>query len=176
MRRSILLASVIALVFPLSLFAAEELKVGDKAPDFELKASDGKTHKLADYNGKQAVVIAWFPKAFTGGCTAECKSLRDSGDAVRAYNVAYFAASTDTPEDNKKFAESLTLDFPILSDPTKEVAEKYGVLNKERGLASRWTIYIGKNGRIKHIDKEVKTASHGKDVAVKLGELGVERR
>ena len=60
---------------------AAELKPGDPAPDFSMKGTDGKTHTLADYKGKQAVVIAWFPKAFTGGCTKECKSMRADGDA-----------------------------------------------------------------------------------------------
>ena len=81
--------------------AADELKVGDDAPNFELVGSDGKTHKLADYKGKQAVVIAWFPKAFTGGCTKECESFRDNGKAIREYDVAYFTASTDKADVNK---------------------------------------------------------------------------
>src|SRR5919109_289266 len=116
-----------------------ELKVGDPAPDFSLQASDGKTYKLSDFKGKQAVVIAWFPKAFTGGCTAECKSMRAEGQAIKAFYVAYFTASTDAPEENAKFAKSLELDYPILSDPTKETAKAYGVLNEMRGMANRWT-------------------------------------
>src|SRR4051794_6811711 len=86
--------------------AADELKVGDKAPDFSVKGSDGKTYSLADFKGKQGVVIAWFPKAFTGGCTAECKSFRASSDALKASKVAYFTASVDTPEKNADFAKS----------------------------------------------------------------------
>ena len=97
--------------------ATDELKVGDDAPSFELVGSDGKTHKLADYKGKQAIVIAWYPKAFTGGCTKECESFRDNGKAIREYDVAYFTASTDKADVNKKFAESLKVDYPILSDP-----------------------------------------------------------
>src|SRR5215203_6814012 len=75
---------------------APELKVGDQAPDFSLPASDGKTYKLSDFKGKKAVVVAWFPKAFTQGCTIECKSLAENGDKIRMYDVAYFMASTDT--------------------------------------------------------------------------------
>src|SRR6185312_14013909 len=70
--------------------AADEPKVGDKAPDFTLKASDGKTYSLADFKGKKGVVIAWFPKAFTGGCTAECKSFKANSDSLKSTNVAYF--------------------------------------------------------------------------------------
>jgi peroxiredoxin Q/BCP len=155
---------------------AAELKVGDKAPDFTLPGSDGKSHSLKDYAGKQAVVIAWFPKAFTGGCTAECKSMKEEGKAIRAYDVAYFTASTDTPEVNKKFAESLGLDYPILSDPSKKVAEAFGVVDEKRPYAQRWTIYIGKDGKILHIDKKVQTKSHGSDIAATLKKLGVEEK
>src|SRR5688572_32954235 len=87
------------------------LKVGDQAPDFTLQASDGKTYSLADYRGKKAVVVAWFPKAFTAGCTLECKSLAANGDRLRKYDVAYFMASVDAVEDNTKFAESEKADF-----------------------------------------------------------------
>ena len=63
------------------------VKVGDMAPDFNLPGTDGKNHKLSDYRGKQAVVIAWFPKAFTGGCTIECKSLADNGDKIKKWRA-----------------------------------------------------------------------------------------
>lgn len=151
---------------------AAELKVGDNAPNFELKGSDGKTYRLSDFKGKKPIVIAWFPKAFTGGCTKECKAMKEQGDAIRKYDVAYFTASVDEAEQNKKFAESLNLDYPILSDPTKETAKAFGVLN-ERGMANRWTFYIDKNGKISHIDQKVNTETHGKDIASELKNLGV---
>ena len=156
--------------------AAAELKVGDKAPDFKLPGSDGKTYSLKDFAGKKAVVIAWFPKAFTGGCTAECKSMKEDGETIREFEVGYFTASTDTPEENKKFAKSLELDYQILSDPSKKVAEAYGVVDEKRPVARRWTFYIGKDGKILHIDKEVQPKSHAKDIAAKLKELGVEKK
>lgn len=88
--------------------------------------------------------------------------------------MAYFTASTDTAETNKKFAESLEVDYPILSDPDKKVAEAFGVVTAERQVPFRWTIYIGKSGKIVAIDKSVKTGSHGEDIAAKLKELGIE--
>src|SRR4026209_1040680 len=130
-----------------------ELKVGDNAPDFSLQASDGKTYKLSDFKGKCAVVVAWFPKAFTQGCTIECKSLAEHGDLVKAYKAKYFMASVDPIEGeqgNKAFAETHKAEFPLLSDPTKKTAEAYGVLNP-RGLANRWTFYIDKSGTITYI-------------------------
>jgi peroxiredoxin Q/BCP len=155
---------------------APELKVGDPAPDFSLQASDGKTYTLSDFKGKQAVVLAWFPKAFTQGCTIECKSLAEHGDMIKKYNVKYFMASVDPVEGeqgNKAFAAAHNADFPLLSDPDKKTAEAYGVLNG-RPMASRWTFYIGKDGKILAIDKTVKPATSAEDMAAKLGELKVE--
>ena len=146
-------------------------EVGKPAPDFELVGSDGKTYKLADFKGKQPVVIAWFPKAFTGGCTAECKSFRDSKETLGKLPVAYFTASVDEPQKNADFAKSLDLNYPILSDPTKATAKAYGVLNPERGVATRWTFYIDKDGIVRQIDKQVKTQTHGEDVAKTLKDL-----
>jgi len=156
--------------------SAADLKVGDPAPDFSLEGSDGKTYDLKDFAGKKTVVLAWFPKAFTGGCTKECKSFREDGEAMRAFDVAYFTASCDTAELNKKFAESLEVDYPILADPDSKVAQAYGVVNEERKVPFRWTFFIGEDGKILHIDKEVKTETHGADVAAKLKELGVEEK
>jgi len=160
------------------------VKVGDMAPDFTLQGTDGKTHKLSEYRGKQAVVIAWFPKAFTQGCTIECKSLAENGDKIKKYDVAYFMASVDPLEDNIKFAKATSVklgdttvekkeaDFPMLSDPTKEVATKYGVLSP-RGTANRWTFYIDKSGKVSAIDTAVKPATSAEDMLAKLSELKV---
>ncbi len=153
--------------------ATDELRPGDKAPAFSLEGSDGKTYTLDQFKGKSAVVIAWFPKAFTGGCTKECKSLRENSKALKDLKVAYFTASVDTAELNAKFAKSLDLDYPILSDPDKSVAKDYGVLNAARGFSNRWTFYIDKEGVIKAIDKDVKVDKAGKDVAAKLKKLGL---
>jgi len=156
------------------------LKVGDPAPNFSLKASDGKTYKLADFKGKQAVVLAWFPAAFTSGCTIECKSLAEKGDLIRKYDVTYFMASVDALEGEKgniAFAQAHKADFPLLSDPTKEAATAYGVLNA-RGFANRWTFYVDKNGIITYIDKEVQAhlATSAEYMAAKLGELKVAEK
>ncbi len=145
----------LSLLCVVAVAAAAELQVGKPAPPFSLKGSDGKTYSLDQFKGKSAVVIAWFPKAFTGGCTKECKSLRENSKTLHDLKVAYFTASVDSPEENKKFAESLDLDYPILSDPDKTVAKEYGVLNPQRGFANRWTFYIDKHGVLKGIDKSV---------------------
>jgi peroxiredoxin Q/BCP len=166
------IATLFGLGFALVAVAADELKVGDKAPAFELKGSDGKTYKLEDFKGKQAVVVAWFPKAFTGGCTKECKSLKTNSDSLKATKVAYFTASVDTPEKNADFAKSLDLDYPILSDPDKTVAKAYGVL-APAGYSNRWTFYIDKDGVIKEIDKSPGTDKAGENVISKVKSLGI---
>ena len=164
-----------------------QLKVGDMAPDFTLKASDGKTYKLSDFRGRQAVVLAWFPKASTRGCTIECKSLAENGDKLKTYQMAYFMASVDPLADNEAFAKATSVklgdqvvtkkeaDFPILSDPTKQTATAFGVLS-ERGVANRWTFYIGKDGKIVAIDKAVKPETSAEDMISKLKQLGVPTR
>jgi thioredoxin-dependent peroxiredoxin len=154
MRNAVILAAVLMMATGVNAqMPAAELKVGDQAPDFSLPASDGKTYKLSDFKGKKAVVVAWFPKAYTSGCTIECKSLAEN--------------------DNKGFAEKEKADFPLLSDPTKATATAYGVLSPG-GLARRWTFYIGKDGKILGIDKAVTPKSSAEDMVAKLGEYGVE--
>ena len=179
MRLSTILALATLAGPAIAAAATAELKVGDVAPDFKLQASDGKTYQLSDFKGKKAVVVAWFPKAFTSGCTIECKSLAKNGDKIRQYDVAYFMASVDPVEGekgNKAFAESEKADFPLLGDPTKETAKAYGVLNPEWGATYRWTFYIDKDGRIAAIDKAVKPATSAEDMIAKLAELKVARR
>ena len=176
MRALLTIGLAAALVVGARAQSSTELKVGDNAPDFSLQASDGKTYKLSDFKGKQAVVLAWFPKAFTQGCTIECKSLAEHGDMIKKYNVKYFMASVDPIEGeqgNKAFAAAHNADFPLLSDPDKKTAEAYGVLNG-RPVASRWTFYIGKDGKILAIEKKVNPPTSAEDMAAKLGELKVE--
>ena len=90
--------------------------------------------------------------------------------------MSYFAISVDPPETNKAFARSLGADYPLLSDPSKRTAQAYGVVDPDQPFASRWTFYIGVDGRILYIDKQVSPGTHGKTVAAKLAELGIARR
>src|SRR6188768_2432102 len=83
-----------------------ELHPGDLAPDFALKASDGRIYTLSQFIGERAVVLSWFPKAFTGGCTAQCESIGRHSEQVRQFEVAHFGASVDSPETNRRFAAS----------------------------------------------------------------------
>lgn len=92
---------------------------------------------------------------------------------MKALPVAYFAISCDKAETNKKFAESLELDYPILSDPDKTVAKAYGVIGEGRTSPQRWTYYIDKEGILRHIDKKVSAATHGSEIVGRLKELGI---
>ncbi|WP_116364297.1 peroxiredoxin [Parahaliea mediterranea] len=175
MPRTLCSALVLSFATLFTALPALALKVGDPAPDFTLQATDGKTYSLSDFRGKQAVVLAWFPKAYTKGCTIECKSLAENGHLIRAYDVAYFMASVDPLEDNKGFAAETKADFPLLSDPEKTAADAYDVLHL-LGFAKRHTFYIGKDGTILKIDEDVNPATSAEDMASTLGELGVAKR
>jgi peroxiredoxin Q/BCP len=154
--------------------SAAELAVGDPAPEFSMTGSDGKTYQLADFRGKQAVVLAWFPRAFTSGCTVECKSLAENSERIREFDVSYFMASTDPVDKNTAFAADTGADFPLLSDPEGEVARAYGVYTM--GFAKRHTFYIDLEGRIAYIDRAVKPSSSAEDMITNLETLGVARR
>src|SRR6476620_5042945 len=167
---SIVVSAILLSGLATSVLGADKPKPGDAAPDFSLQGTDGKTYRLSDFKGKQAVVVAWFPRAFTPGCTAECKSMKEKGAALKAYDIAYFTASTDPVEKNKDFAKSLDLDYPILSDPDGKTATAYGIYNADKKTATRWTFIVDKEGKIAYIDKSVKTGTHATDVAAKLAE------
>lgn len=87
--------------------------------------------------------------------------------------MAYFTASCDTVEDNTAFAKKLELDYPILSDPGKKTAREFGVISPTRGFPQRWTYIIGLDGKVKAIDKKVKSASHGEDIVKQLTAAGI---
>lgn len=150
---------------------AGELEVGDKAPDFNLPSTHGGTYRLGD----KPVVLAWFPKAYTRGCTIECKSLAENGHLIEAFDVDYFMVSCDSVEDNKGFAAEHDAEFPMLSDPTKEVAKAFGVLNPDWGVPNRHTFYIGADGTILAIDRKVNPATSAEDIAATLAELNIPR-
>ena len=90
--------------------------------------------------------------------------------------MAYFAASVDPVETNRKFAAQIGADYPLLSDPDKRVARAYGLVSGNAPFALRWTFYIGRDGRILHVDKQVNPTTHGRDIARRLAALGVPRR
>ena len=151
----------------------DDPRPGDRSPLFALPGSDGRTHRLADHLGVRPVVFTWFPKAFTGGCAAQLRSLRESARRLNKAGVVCYAASIDKPEVSRAFAEWTGAGLPILSDVGGEVARAYGVFDEELGVASRWTFFIGRNGRILFVDREISPTSHGGDLLAKVQELGM---
>jgi peroxiredoxin Q/BCP len=154
---------------------ARDLKVGDMAPNFKLQSTTGDYYQLSDYKDKQAVVLAWYPMANTRGCTIECRSLVEKGHLVREYNVSYVMASVDPIDDNRDFAKKTSADFPMLSDPSKDTAKAYDVLNLMR-VASRVTFYIAKSGEILKIDDDISPRTAAEDIAKTLAALGVSKK
>ena len=165
MMKLVFAALVVLFAFGTTTHAAD-LVVGSPAPAFSLQGSDGKTYTLAQFAGKEGVVLAWFPKAFTSGCTAELKQLRDSAEAIAAYRASVFMVSFDSVEQNAAFAKSVDAKLVLLSDPKGEVANAYGVSSLGALYAKRWTFYVGEDGAIRAIDKDVQTGSAGQDIEI----------
>jgi peroxiredoxin len=130
------------------------LKVGDTAPDFTLPSTAGKPVKLSDFRGQKNVVLAFYPAAFTGGCTKEMQAYQLGISKFEGADTQVFGVSTDNTPSQKRFAEDLKVGFPMLSDfATRKVSTDYGVLMADRGIANRTTFVIDKDGKIQHIEE-----------------------
>ena len=145
------------------------LKVGDKAPAFNLLNQDGKPVRLDDFKGKQ-VVLYFYPRAMTPGCTIQACGIRDHrGDFTKAKTVV-IGISPDKVSALAKFRERDQLNFDLLSDEEKTIAKLYGVWGKKKFMGRefmgvrRWTFIIDKNGKVSHIMDKVNTKSHHADV------------
>lgn len=146
------------------------LKEGMKAPEFELKDSRGKLFKLASYLGKSPVVVYFYPKAGTPGCTKQACGIRDDWSKFKNRNIKVVGISTDSKSDLKKFARKYKLYFPLLSDEAKLVSKKYGVLRPD-GKDRRVTFIIDRKGEIAKIIEVKDISRHAIeafDIASKL--------
>jgi len=145
------------------------LKAGTKAPDFKLKDTNGTVVQLSDFLGKE-VVLYFYPKDDTPGCTKEACSFRDDYRKFLKKGVAVFGISPDDEKSHQKFTKKFDLNFPLLSDPDHKVAEKYGawgpkkLYGKEYEGILRSTFIIGKDGVISNVFEKVKVESHAADV------------
>lgn len=145
------------------------LKAGDKAPNFSGLDQDGKQHTLADYKGKKLVVF-FYPKASTPGCTAEACDLRDNFKRFEAQNYALLGVSADSAKAQTKFIEKYDLPFPLLADEDKSVINAFGVwgpkkfMGKEYDGIHRTTFIIDEEGIIEEVIEKVKTKEHASQI------------
>ena len=156
---------------------ASELKVGDKAPSFSLKNTDGKVVKLSDYKGKK-LVLYFYPKDMTPGCTKEACGFRDDHAELKRRGVEVVGVSADNQALHQKFTDTYSLPFTLLSDPDHETMEKYGAWGEKNMYGKkvtgvlRSTVLIDEQGRVAHVFRKVKTDSHSRDVIAVLDKLG----
>ncbi|MFN7928814.1 MAG: thioredoxin-dependent thiol peroxidase [Blastocatellia bacterium] len=149
--------------------STETLNVGDKAPAFSLSDASGKTVKLADFKGKK-VVLYFYPKDNTPGCTKEACGFRDDYEQTQQQNIEVIGISPDGQASHQKFIEKYVLPFTLLSDPDHAVMEKYGawgektMYGKKMQGVLRSTFVIDEQGKIAHIFRKVKTDTHSQDV------------
>jgi peroxiredoxin Q/BCP len=126
------------------------VQVGDRAPDFALHSQNDKEIHLSEYIGKKNVVLYFYPKDFTAGCTAEAKGFRESYQAFNDSETEVIGVSSDSVETHQRFSQKCGLPFNILSDAGKQVRELYGV-SSIFGLPGRVTFVIDKEGVVRHV-------------------------
>ena len=146
----------------------ELLKVGDTAPDFSSADQNGKPVRLSDFRGKP-VVVYFYPKDDTPGCTKEACNFRDNYAAYEKAGVKVLGISVDDPHSHKKFEEKYKLNFTLVADHEKKISENYGVLGDRN--AKRVTYLIGKDGKVVHVYPKVTPDEHAVEVMKKLKEL-----
>jgi len=145
------------------------LKKGDKAPNFKGFDQNGSIHKLTDYKGKKLVVF-FYPKASTPGCTAEACDLRDNYNRFQANNYALLGVSADSAKAQAKFIEKFDLPFPLLADEDKSVIQAFGVWGPKKFMGRKYdgihrtTFVIDENGIIEEVISDVKTKAHAAQI------------
>jgi peroxiredoxin Q/BCP len=146
-----------------------QLSAGDPAPEFELPADDGSTVKLADLRGRK-VVLYFYPRADTPGCTVEACEFRDLAPRIDERGALVLGVSPDPVKDVRKFRQKFALNFPLLADADHEVAEDYGVwreksmFGKKYWGVARTTFVIDESGRIERVYEDVRAEGHAEEV------------
>ena len=165
---ALIILNAIFLFFLIGIVRGEDampVKVGDPAPDFQVKDDSGKIRTLAEFRGKK-VVLYFYPKDNTPGCTKEACSFRDGYSTLQDAGIVILGVSFDSPESHRKFKDKQKLPFILLSDEKKEVADAYGASGGLLGalLAKRYTYLIDEDGKIVHIFKKVDVKNHAEEV------------
>ncbi|MBN2414097.1 thioredoxin-dependent thiol peroxidase [candidate division KSB1 bacterium] len=148
----------------------KKLTVGDIAPDFTLPANTGETISLQNYLGKKRVVLYFYPKDNTSGCTKEACSFRDNLKNIKAKDTVVFGVSADSLKSHEKFTLKYDLNFPLLSDENHQVAEAYGAWGEKNMYGKKYfgmirkTFVIGKDGKLEHVFHKVRADGHGEEI------------
>lgn len=169
MKKLVLLA---LLVLAVAAFAAEFPPVGSAAPEFTLQSDQGKATSLKDFRGKW-VVLYFYPKDFTSGCTLEAQNFQRDLARYQARNAAIVGVSVDTAESHKEFCTKEGLAFRLLSDPDAKVSTAYNSIMEYKGakLSARNTFLIDPKGKLVRVFSPVKPAGHSEEVLAALEEL-----
>lgn len=152
------------------------LKEGDKAPDFNITDQTGKVHRIADYKGKK-IILYFYPKDLTPGCTVESCNLRDNYEALKKDGFEVIGVSADDEKKHQKFIDKHNLPFNLLADTNKEVLNNYGVWGEKKFMGKtydgihRTTFIINENGVIEKIINKVKTKNHTEQILNVLAEV-----
>jgi peroxiredoxin Q/BCP len=167
--------ALIAVLGAFPLIAAEFPKVGSPAPSFQLTSDQGKVVKLGDFQGKW-VVLYFYPKDFTGGCTLQARNFQRDLDKYEGRNAEIVGVSVDSAESHKSFCEKEGLNFRLLSDPEAKVSTAYNSVKDYEGakLSSRNTFLIDPTGKLARVFPSVKPAGHSEEVLAALDELAKE--
>ncbi len=159
----------------MSKAAGDSLKVGQKAPEFTVVNDEGQKVKLSEFKGKK-VVLYFYPKDDTPGCTTEACAFRDGIDEIKSHGAVVIGVSTDSVESHKKFKDKFDLNFPLLADADKKIVQAYGTW-KEKSMygkkymgIERTTFIIDGQGKISHIFPKVKVDEHYDEVLEALEE------
>ncbi len=174
MKARVLIAAAVTLMFSLSAGLSQTHampKVGDTAPLFTGQDQDGKTVKLADLIGKKVVLLYFYPKDFTSGCTKEACGFRDRMSELQKDNVEIIGVSFDSAESHQKFITQYNLNFRLLADPYGTIVNTYGVKWGNRKLARRVSFLIGLDGKIVHITDAANPEVHFSEMKAAIAGL-----
>ena len=151
MKIQVLITTILAFIFSLSVGMAQMPKAGDKAPLFTGQDQDGKAFKLKSLVGEKIVLLYFYPKDNTPGCTKEACGFRDRLDSLQKDNVEVIGVSFDSAESHKQFIAKYQLEFRLLADPDGKIVDAYGVQVVGRKMARRVSFLIGLDGKIVHV-------------------------
>lgn len=149
--------------------------VGQKAPALSFTDALGHPRRLAELGGKRHLLLTFFPRCFTGNCTSQLTSLRDSYSALQKAGVEVWAVSTDAAEGSRgqrAFAKHLKLPFPLLPDTNRKISLLFGAVQSKEQMAARMSVFIDKDGVVRWIDKQINPRTHGADVLARLQSEG----